>query len=147
LNTIDGIVEDLERSTHVSGGSETSTSTTHLAIFKIGDERIILSATTPPMISNGDQIKVAGESKPGEFKAIACRNVTTNWSTPEVGKHNGCLIFILLATNLLPLIFCYVSILFAPILLFWLLVTTFFVYKLHSVGQQHRKARLLVNAT
>ena len=49
-----GIVEDFERSTETTGGRNTRT--THLSIFKIGSNNVLLRTTTPSVISDGDEV-------------------------------------------------------------------------------------------
>ena len=93
MKAIEGILEDLDRSSHVSG-TEDSTSTTHISIFKIGEYRVLLKSKSPAMISNGDTVRVVGIESPGQFTGIACKNLTTNWSTQFRGQ--GCAKFILI---------------------------------------------------
>lgn len=87
LTTIKGTVEEFERSTHTSGTTQ-YTSTAHLSMFRIGQQRVILKTTIPSVISNGDEVILAGTTANGQFHAFACRNMTANWVSPL--KQQGC---------------------------------------------------------
>ncbi len=119
LTTIKGVVEGFERSTHVTG-TDHRTSTTHLSIFKIGTNRIMLRTSAPSIISDGDEVVVAGIHDNGQFSALACKNLTANWVSPL--KQQGCaltaLLFMafisfLMSFMIIPIFFCGVCIYFA----------------------------------
>jgi hypothetical protein len=93
LTTVCGIVENFERSTDVRGTSN-RTSTTHLSIFDIGPHRVLLKTATPSVISNGDNVAVAGQTSNGQFHAVACKNSTANWISPL--KQQGCVYTLLI---------------------------------------------------
>ena len=106
LELVKGIVEDFERTTQVTGG-QNRTSTTHLSIFKIGSNRIILKTSVPSLISNGDEVFVAGLYDNGQFTALACNNLTANWISPL--RQQGCgsclLIFMAFISFVVSMIF------------------------------------------
>ncbi|MBT63333.1 MAG: hypothetical protein CML13_09005 [Puniceicoccaceae bacterium] len=81
LMIISGMAEDLERSTEVQGTSQ-RTSTTHLSMFVVDGQRVLLRTATPSVISNGDQVELAGTLSNGQFHALACKNLTANWISP-----------------------------------------------------------------
>jgi hypothetical protein len=81
LSTIVGVVADLDRTTSISGGGNTSATTTHITLFHLMGERVLLESDTPAMIANGDRVRLAGIRSQGQFTAIACRNITTGWMT------------------------------------------------------------------
>ena len=88
FTVIEGIISGLDRTNHVSGGGETSASTTHISIFGLSGERVMLSTKYPAMIADGDHLKLVGVRNPGQFSAIACKNLTTGWETPL--RTQGC---------------------------------------------------------
>jgi len=85
--TISGVVEDFERTTHVSGVQQ-RTSTTHLSIFKVDSHRVMLKTSAPSVISDGDKVILAGTQTNGQFTALACNNLSANWISPL--KQQGC---------------------------------------------------------
>ena len=87
LVTIRGVVESFERSTHTSRPSDRIT-TTHLSLFKLGSRRVLLKTATPSVISNGDEVVIAGMELNGQFQALACKNLTANWLSPL--QQQGC---------------------------------------------------------
>jgi hypothetical protein len=87
LVLLKGVASDIERSTRVSGSPNTLT-TTHLTMFKIGNARVILETSLPAVISEGDEVILAGVDYNGQFQALACRNVTADWTSPL--KPQGC---------------------------------------------------------
>jgi len=107
FDVLEGQVANLERSTEVSGMSDGPTTTRQIAIFTLGPERVLLSSASPAMIVPGDLVKVVGKAAPGQFTAIACRNLTTGWLTPyrEQGVARALLIFLIVATASMSLCF------------------------------------------
>ena len=81
LVRIQGVVENFERSTDTRGGSN-HTSTTHLSMFKVGSDHVLLKTIIPSVIANGHEVVLAGMTVNGQFQALACRNLTTNWISP-----------------------------------------------------------------
>lgn len=98
---IDGIISGLDRTTHVSGGENTST--THISIFSLSGERILLKTKFPAMIADGDHLKLVGIRGQGQFTAIACKNITTGWTTTF--KSQGCAMFALVGFGLVGVVF------------------------------------------
>lgn len=78
---IDGIISGLDRTNHVSGGGETMARTSHISIFSLAGERVMLTTNYPAMIADGDHLKLVGIRSQGKFSAIACKNLTTGWAT------------------------------------------------------------------
>lgn len=102
LILIDGIISGLERTTNVSGGGDTMTSTTHLAIFSLSGERVLLKSNEPAMITEGDHLRLVGTRAPGQFTAIACKNVTTGWTTTF--KRQSCAMTALIGFGLIGIV-------------------------------------------
>jgi hypothetical protein len=75
---IDGLISDLEQSTLLSGDLATMT---HVSIFNLLGDRVILKTAYPAMIANGDHLRLAGVRHSGCFAAAACKNITTGWMT------------------------------------------------------------------
>ncbi len=88
LVTLEGVVSSLRLTTQVSGGGETNATTTHIALFALGETRVELRLLTPPVIFEGDRVRVAGSAGNGVFSALACRNLTTGWLSPA--ENSGC---------------------------------------------------------
>jgi hypothetical protein len=119
LTTISGTVENLERSTDVHGTSN-RTSTTHLSIFAVGTNRVLLKTSIPSVLSNGDKVILAGTHSNGQFHALACKNITANWISPL--QQQGCaysalicmaIVSFLLFFMVLPIVFGGVCVFFA----------------------------------
>jgi hypothetical protein len=84
---LEGIVANLDRTTDVSGGGKTAATTTHVALFSLAGQRVLLRTRSPAMISNGDHLKIVGQHSPGQFSALACKNLSTGWMTsPHAGS-------------------------------------------------------------
>lgn len=140
MEVIEGIVEDLDRVTHTSGGGgETTASTSHIALFKLKNFRVKLSLRTPAMISNGDTIRICGKGSTGEFSAIYCKNITTGWNSPMLKQ--GC------AKSMLMIMTMgsgFLTIFFKPIFL----MTAFCLILLFLISKgenQYKKAKELVD--
>lgn len=71
-----GTVADVRFSTEVSG-TDQSTSTKQIAVFRLGGSPVELKLPNSAIINNGDSIVVAGNIKNGLFKALAYKNVKT----------------------------------------------------------------------
>ena len=84
LTKVEGVVQNLERTsvTRESAGN-THTNTTHITLFKLGEDRVELRLSDPPPLSDGDRVRVAGYQKPGLLSAEACFNVSTGWTSPR----------------------------------------------------------------
>ncbi len=120
---IKGIVSGLERTTHVSGG-DTMSRTTHISIFTLDNDRVILSTAYPAMIQDGDLVCVAGTRGKGKFSAIACRNLTSGWTTNY--PKEGCTKIVMIVFILIGLVLTFISPLFIvmPLVCGLLLVQT-----------------------
>lgn len=90
LTVHQGVVSGLQRTTHVSGGGNTSASNAHICIFALGDIRVETRSSSPPPIAEGDQLRIAGRYDNGIFKALALHDLTTSWISPE--PRSGCLV-------------------------------------------------------
>ena len=101
FDVLEGQIANLERSMEVTGMSDGPTSTKQMAIFTLGTERVLLSSASPAMIANGDQVKVVGKITPGQFTAIACKNLTTGWTTTyqQQGLVRKLLVFLIVVTT------------------------------------------------
>ncbi|WDE99260.1 hypothetical protein PQO03_15600 [Lentisphaera profundi] len=86
LEILEGEICGLELNTEVCGPDKRS-GLTHKALFKLGNERILLKTSSLSMINNGDKIKVIGLPGAGEFNALVCKNLTTDWQSnkPKLG--------------------------------------------------------------
>lgn len=81
---IEGEIDGLQRSNHVSGGrGETSASTTHIAMFQLGAERVVSQSSTFFPFADGDKLKVVGREEGGQFYLLAAKNYTTDWMSPK----------------------------------------------------------------
>jgi hypothetical protein len=89
----EGIISGLDRTTHVSGGGNTTATTTHISIFSLLGERVLLRTKYPAMIADGDYLKLVGIRSQGQFTAIACKNITTGWTSTF--RRQGCMIAVL----------------------------------------------------
>jgi len=136
LITISGEVEDLERSTHVTGVSH-RTSTTHLSIFKVDTHRVILRTSAPSVIANGDRVVLAGAHANGQFTALACKNLTTNWVSPL--KQQGCAFTALIGMAVISfsLFFLVLPVIFGGL-------CVFLAYKVKKYDNTLRRAHELV---
>ena len=88
-----GVVEDLTRTTHVSGGGETSTTTTHIAMIKVAGKHCEYRSASPVPISEGETVTVVGVDERGLYKVYAMRNDSTGFITEmfQVGAAaSGC---------------------------------------------------------
>jgi hypothetical protein len=124
---IDGIISGLDRTTHVSGGENTST--THISIFSLLGERVLLKTRYPAMIADGDHLRLAGVRGQGQFSAIACKNMTTGWMTTF--KRQGCAMFALIGFSLVGIVFTLIFPLFIFIPIFSVAVL-FFIMRADS---------------
>ncbi len=101
LTVVKGIIEDLERSTDVHGTGN-RTSTTHLSIFTVDTQRVILRTSTPGVLASGDNVALAGTRSNGQFHALACNNTTANWISPL--KQQGCAFSALIGMSIVSLL-------------------------------------------
>ena len=141
LEVIEGIVEKLERTSHVSGGGSNShASTTHITLFHLGERRVSLSLPSPPPISDGDTVRLVGLQHNGVFSTRQCLNLTTSWLSP-LPKNGGCalaaLTFFLIITSLISF---FASILALP----FPLMIGFLMFKMNQHDSAQKKARKLL---
>jgi hypothetical protein len=124
---IDGIISGLDRTTQVSGGE--TTSTTHISIFSLSGDRVLLKTKYPAMIADGDHLRLAGVRGQGQFTAIACKNMTTGWTTTF--KRQGCAMSMLIGFGLVGIVFTLIFPLFIFIPIFSVAVL-FFIMRADS---------------
>lgn len=86
LETLEGVISELEKSTQVSGTDRRS-GLSHKALFKIGDERILLKSPSEANMKNGDRVKIVGLPDASDFKAIVYKNLSNSWQSdqPKLG--------------------------------------------------------------
>ncbi|GAA5496976.1 hypothetical protein Rhal01_03164 [Rubritalea halochordaticola] len=141
LSILDGPIENLQYTTQISGGGESSTRTTHIALFNLANHRIMLKSPQPPMIQNGDQVIVAGGSQPGQFTALACRNISTGWMTQT--QNQGCAIAICAVMLAFSGLFCLVMPLALPMPIF----LGYLIYKMNKWSSLTRQAHSMIAYT
>jgi hypothetical protein len=112
LTLIDGIISGLDRTTEVRGGGDRMTSTTHISIFSLSGERVLLKTKYPAMIGDGDHLRLAGVRGQGQFSAIACKNMTTGWMTTF--ERQGCAMSALLGFGAVGIVLSMIFPLFIP---------------------------------
>lgn len=138
---MEGLVSALQRTTHVSGGAgDTSVTTQHVAIFDLSGQRVLLMGKEPPMISDGDRVRVVGQCAPGQFTAIACKNISTGWATTH--KAQGCAAMALIGVILLSIALCVV----VPVCFFVPLLFLYLLMRLLRYDDRIKKAHLLLEA-
>ncbi|MCC5844426.1 MAG: hypothetical protein JJU05_09260 [Verrucomicrobia bacterium] len=79
------------------------TTTTHLSLFNLNGERVLLKTPSPAMIADGDHLRVAGLRGQGQFTGTACKNLTTGWMTPY--KEQGCAKSVVIGFGLVGIVF------------------------------------------
>lgn len=141
LSILDGTVENLQYTTQISGGGESSTRTTHIALFNLANHRIMLKNPQPPMIQNGDHVIVAGGSQPGQFDAFACRNTSTGWMTRP--QNQGCAIAITTVFMILTGFFSLIMPLALPMPIF----LGYLIYKMNKWSSLVRQAHTMIAYT
>ena len=100
---IEGTISGLDRTTQVSGGGDTMTTTTHISIFNLSGDRVLLKTRYPAMIADGDHLRLAGVRGQGQFIATACKNMTTGWMTSF--KMQGCAMAALIGFGMVGIVF------------------------------------------
>lgn len=101
------------------------TTTTHISIFSLSGERVLLKTKYPAMIADGDHLKLVGIRGQGQFTAIACKNITTGWMTAF--ERQGCAISFLIGFGLVGIAFTLIFPLFiimpffAGAIVFWIM--------------------------
>lgn len=136
---IDGVISGLDRTTETSGGGDTMTTTTHISLFNLAGERVLLKTNTPAMIADGDHLKLAGVSGQGQFTAIACKNLSTGWTSPF--KTQGCAMAAIIAFGLVGVVF---TMLF-PLFIFMPVFAGVVLFLLMRTDSRIRKAHFLLD--
>lgn len=72
-----GIATRIRNTVEISGGHNSSVSTTHITLFYIDNTPVKLMSPQPSFINEGDSITISGHVKNGVFIAIAYNNTTT----------------------------------------------------------------------
>ena len=75
MEVLKGMATGIRYTVHVSGDKE-GVSTRHHAIFKLGQMTVVFDAGSPPVISEGDQLVVAGRLRGKVLLADAYLNQT-----------------------------------------------------------------------
>ncbi|WP_333653447.1 hypothetical protein [Dissulfurispira sp.] len=76
METIRGVASKVRNTIDVSGGDVTTT--THICIFQLDGRTVKVKSSEPPIINEGDNVIVAGNSSGGVFYAFAYRNLTSH---------------------------------------------------------------------
>lgn len=138
FTVIEGVVADLDRTSQVSGGGSTNATTTQIAIFQLNTERVILKSKFPAMISNGDHLRLSGIKAQGQFTAIACKNLTTGWSTSF--KRQGCATTILIIFTLIGLCLTWIF----PLAIIFPVMTIIFLLMIIKADSNYKRAHFLL---
>lgn len=136
---IDGIISGLDRTTQVSGGGNSVTTTEHISIFNLSGERVLLKTKYPAMIADGDHLRLSGVRGQGQFTAIACKNVTTGWVTTF--KKQGCAMTALIVFGLVGIVF---SLIF-PLFLFLPVFVTVVLFFIMRADSRLKSAHMMLN--
>ncbi len=75
LQVIRGAVANIRHSTEVSGNDK-SVSTSQVAVFDLDTQAVEIKLMESIVLSNGDQVIVAGDIRRGLFRGLAYRNQT-----------------------------------------------------------------------
>jgi hypothetical protein len=75
MQVIRGTVANIRHSTEVSGNDK-SVSTSQVAVFDLGGQAVEIKLMESIVLSNGDEVIVAGSTKRGLFRGLGYRNVT-----------------------------------------------------------------------
>jgi hypothetical protein len=75
LQVIRGTVANIRHTTEVSGNDK-SVSTSQVAVFDLGGQAVEIKLMESIVLSNGDNVIVAGDTKRGLFRGLAYRNET-----------------------------------------------------------------------
>ncbi|MFZ6690275.1 hypothetical protein [Undibacterium sp. SXout20W] len=77
MDRLKGHAASVRNTVSISGGNESEVSTTHIAIFQIGDKQVTLKSKEPVLINEGNEVVLAGKNKSGMFNALAYKNCVT----------------------------------------------------------------------
>ncbi|MDF1814137.1 MAG: hypothetical protein P1V20_18170 [Verrucomicrobiales bacterium] len=75
---LEGIVENCQHTTRVTGGGESSTTTRFITLFRIDGHPVRLVSGKAVNLADGDKVVVSGRMKSGELYARALHNISTN---------------------------------------------------------------------
>ncbi len=134
---IDGIISGLDRTTHVSGGENTTT--THISIFSLSGERVILKTKYPAMIADGDHLRLVGVRGQGQFTAIACKNMTTGWMTTF--KRQGCAMSALIIFGMVGIVFTLIF----PLFIFMPIFSGVVLFFIMQADSKLKTAHMMMN--
>jgi hypothetical protein len=105
--------------------------------FQTLENRVVLQTTTPSIISNGDEVILAGTNVNGQFMALACKNLSANWTSPL--RHQGCVFAALVCFAVVSFLMFFLVL---PIL--FGLICLFFAYKTKKHDRVLRRAREMI---
>ena len=94
-----GKVTNIRSSVEVSGGNYgIFVNTAQVTLFSIDDYPVMMVNKRPPVIQEGNDVIVSGESKNGQLKAYAYHNLTTSSKGDKGYKRRfiGTLLFVLI---------------------------------------------------
>ncbi len=77
MDRLKGQAASVRNTVSISGGNESEVSTTHIAMFQIGDKQVTLKSKEPVLINEGNEVVLAGTDKSGVFNALAYKNCAT----------------------------------------------------------------------
>ncbi|MFD2275161.1 hypothetical protein ACFSQZ_01660 [Rubritalea spongiae] len=151
-----GRVDDLTRTTHVSGGGETSARTAHITMLKVNGRHCEYRGTVPLPLSEGEVVKFVGVDEQGLTQVWALTNESTGWRTSALSSNGlvvGCSIGILVIGVLMAiLIAVFFAFFFLPLAIFPLGIGAAAVYltskhlsKLSRVKMMSERAHGLLN--
>lgn len=75
LQVLRGTVANIRHTTEVSGNDK-GVSTSQVAVFDLGGRAVEIKLMETIVLSNGDQVIVAGDTRRGLFRGLAYRNET-----------------------------------------------------------------------
>ncbi|MEH0689178.1 hypothetical protein H4F17_08895 [Vibrio cholerae] len=84
MDKLIGTVNEIRFSTEV-GGTSGSTSTNHVAVFKLDSQHVELKLRNSVLLNNGDQALIVGVRRSGRFEGLAYKNI----SSGAVGKSSA----------------------------------------------------------
>ena len=77
MDRLKGQAASVRNTVSISGGNESEVSTTHIAMFQIGDKQVTLKSKEPVLINEGNEVVLAGTNGSSVFKALAYKNCAT----------------------------------------------------------------------
>ena len=115
------------------------TSTTHISIFSVSGERVLLKTKYPAMIADGDHLRLAGVRGQGQFTAIACRNITTGWMTTF--RRQGCAMSALIGFGVVGIVFTLIF----PLFIFMPIFAVAVLFFIMRADSRHKTAHMMIN--